>query len=243
MVKQGVDKIADRGWSHSSARQDPQFMEQRSFAKKNEELLDNVPVMLATVLGLEILLNEPYIDLRAASDLVLSDVGATIQILRLIETEYEFDEKRPPRMGDCLASLDAVTWFSAISARTFICDQEHTETTALWKHCRLVAEYAQLVSEWLECVSPEEAYLVGLLNGIGAIPAVLGWPNTGTGALFGMEDALPVFVINAMRNVNDSGLDSDWRFILTAAYELAGPRQELVTTSIDDRTAMSISSR
>jgi hypothetical protein len=240
MVKQRADKIIDRGWNHSSVWQGPHLMEQRSFAQRNEALLDDVPVMLSTVLGLEILLNEPYIDLRAASDLVLSDVGATIQVLRLIETGYEFDEKRPPRMGDCLASLDAATWFRAVSARTFISDQQHTETTALWKHCRLVAEYAELVSEWLECVSPEEAYLVGLLHGIGAIPAVLGWPNSDTGGLLEMEDALPLFVFNAMRNVNDSGLDSDWRFILTAADELAGPRQFPVGTSIDERTATSV---
>jgi hypothetical protein len=198
--------------------------------------------MLATVLGLEILLSEPYIDLRAVSDLVLSDVGATIQILRLIETGNEFDEDSPPRMGECLASLDALTWFRAVSARTFACDQEHRETTALWKHCRLMAEYSQIVSEWVECVSPEEAYLVGLLHGIGAIPGVLRWPNSDSCALLEMEDALPLFVFNAMRNVNDSGVPSDWRFLLTAAYELADFRQDLGPTSIDGRTVTRVSS-
>ena len=62
--------------------------------------------MSATVLGLEILLHEPCIDLRMASELVLSDVGATIQILRLVGREYEFATEHPCRMGDCIASLD-----------------------------------------------------------------------------------------------------------------------------------------
>ena len=85
--------------------------------------------------------------------------------------------EHPCRMGDCLASLDAGTWFDAISARTFACDSEHAATTSLWNHSRLVAQYAQLVAESLEGISPEEAYLVGLLHEIVAIPNVLGWPR------------------------------------------------------------------
>jgi len=42
------------------------------------DFLDEVPVMLATVFGLDMLLQEPNIDLRMVSELVLSDVGATI---------------------------------------------------------------------------------------------------------------------------------------------------------------------
>lgn len=243
MRNHGFNEIIDHRWKPPSSRRHPHLVEEKSVAEMNEDLLDEVPVMSATILGLEMLLNEPSVDLRLASELVLSDVGATIQILRLIGGGVDFDEGRPRRMGDCLASLDVGTWFRAISARTFVCDPEHAETTALWKHCRLVAQYAQLVSDWLECVSPEEAYLVGLLHGIGAIPTVLGWPDGGLGALFAMEGPLPLFVFNAMRSVDDSGLSSDWRFILTAAQELAGTHQDLLPTSIDDMDAMGVCSR
>ncbi len=182
--------------------------------------------MSATVLGLEILLHEPCIDLRMASELVLSDVGATIQILRLIGREYEFATEHPYRMGDCLASLDAGTWFDAISARTFACDREHAATTALWNHCRLVAQYAQLVAESLDGISPEEAYLVGLLHEIGAIPKVLSWPNDGlddseSASLLAMEGSLPLFVLSAIQSTNDSGSSSTWKIVLTSAHELA----------------------
>ncbi len=162
------------------------------------------------------------------SELVLSDVGATIQILRLVGREYEFSTEHPCRMGDCMASLDAGTWFDAISARTFVCDREHAATGALWNHCRLVAQYAQLVAESLEGVSPEEAYLVGLLHEIGAIPNVLGWPNEGrrpgeSAPLLAMEGSLPLFVLSALQSTNDPCCCSIWKFILTAAHELAGP--------------------
>jgi hypothetical protein len=221
MLNQAIDTVTDHSWIPSSAWRRLGFPEQKIFAREKVDLLDDVPVMSATVLGLEILLQEPCIDLGMVSELVLSDVGATIQILRLIGREYEFAAEHPSRMGDCIASLDAGTWFDAISARTFACDREHAATTSLWNHCRLVAQYAQLVAESLEGISPEEAYLVGLLHEMRTIPTVLGWPST---ALLAMEGSLPLFVLAAIRSMTDSSSSSTWKFILTAAHELAAAR-------------------
>jgi hypothetical protein len=231
MLYQAIERVTDHSWIPSSAWRRPGLARQRRRARKKSDLLDDIPVMSATVLGLEILLDEPCIDLRMASELVLSDVGATIQVLRLIGREYEFATEHPCRMGDCLAGLDAGTWFDAISARTFACHREHVATSALWNHCRLVAQYAQLVAESLEDVSPEEAYLVGLLHEIGAIPKVLSWPNDGldggeSASLLAMEDSLPLFVLSAMQSINDSCSLSNWKIVLTSAHELAGARPD-----------------
>ena len=122
-------------------------------------------------------------------------------------------------------------WFGAVSARTFPCDPEHAATTAVWKHCRLVAQYAQLVAESLEGVSSEEAYLVGLLHEIGALPTLLGWQKAAEGAadpstLFAMEGSLPQFVLAALRSVKDVSPSSAWRFILSAAHDLAGVKMD-----------------
>ncbi len=227
MLNQAFDTANDHSWVPSSAWQGLRLLEHSTFSPKKADFLDHVPVMSATVLGLEMLLQEPCIDLRIASELILSDVGATIQILRLIGREYDLAAERPSRMGDCISNLDVDAWFSAISARTFPCDRQHAATTAVWRHCRLVAQYAQLVAESLDTVSPEDAYLVGLLHGIGEIPAALGWPNCGRGvtdpgALVAMEGTLPLFVLAAIRSMSDSSSLSGWRFILTAAHELAG---------------------
>jgi hypothetical protein len=139
-------------------------------------------------------------------------------------------------MVDCIASLDVNAWFGAISARTFASDRRHSATSAVWKHSRLVAQYAQLVAESLEGISPEDAYMVGLLHGIAEIPPVLGWPYGDRGrrdqaALFEMEGTLPLFVQNAMHSMSDSSGSSVWRFILKSAHELAGARTDFEPSS------------
>jgi HDOD domain len=236
MLNHAADAVADHSWIPSSAWRRPRLPLQKSFVCMKSDLLDDVPVMVATVLGLEMLLHEPCIDLKMASELVLSDVGATLQILRLIGREYEFATEHPCRMGDCLASLDASTWFDAISARTFACGHEYAATSSLWYHSRLVAQYAQLVAESLEDMSPDEAYLVGLLHEIGAIPKALGWPNEDaengdSPSLLAMEGSLPLFVLSALHSMDNSGSSSIWKFILAEAHELAGARTHFTPTT------------
>jgi hypothetical protein len=204
--------------------------------------------MMGTVLGLELLLREPCLDLQLASEIVLSDVGATIQILGLVGREDDYVDGQPRRMGDCLASLDAGVWFSAISSRTFVCDCEHSAMTAIWKHCRLVAQYAQLVAESLDGISADDAYLVGLLHEIEAIATALGWPNGNPGirdqaALLAIERTLPLFVLAAMRSVNDACISPTWRFILDAAHELAGARTDFDASALEAIDSIGIRSR
>jgi HDOD domain len=231
MLYRAIDRVTDHSWIPLSACRRPILPRPKKLARRKSDLLDEIPVMSATVLGLEMLLHEPCIDLRMASELVLSDVGATIQVLRLIGREYEFATEHPCRMGDCLAGLDAGTWFDAISARTFASHREHAATSALWNHCRLVAQYAQLVAESLEGILPEEAYLVGLLHEIGVIPKVLRWPNDGldgreSASLLAMEDSLPLFVLSAIQSMNDPCSSSIWKMVLTSAHDLAGSRPD-----------------
>jgi hypothetical protein len=243
VLDQTIDPVIDHCWIPSSVWQCLQFPKLNRLAQKDADYLDDVPVMSATVLGLEMLLYEPCIDLRKASELVLSDIGATIQTLRLIGRDYDFTTELPYRMGDCIASLDLGTWFCAMSARTFAFEAQHPAATAFWKHGRLIAQYAQLVAESLDRVSPEDAYLVGLLHEIGAIPKVLGWSDGVSGAsdpvaLSALEGSLPMFVLAAIRSVNNRSLSSTWTFILNAAHELAGARAEFNGYTFNDIHSM-----
>lgn len=193
-------------------------------ARISGHLLADVPVMPATVLGLELLLHERCVDLRMASQLVLGDVGATVQILRLIGSEYDRAEERPRRIEDCIASLDVEDWFYAVSAATLA--GEHTAASAIWKHSRLIAQYARLVAESLEGVCPEEAYMVGLLHEVGAIPSVLGWQigvssAMDAGTLLAAEWCFPDFVVAALQNPETFHASPDWIGILVAAHQLA----------------------
>jgi hypothetical protein len=213
----------DHNWIPLSAwrRHHP---DERGRCETNQlNFLKDVPVMSATVLALDSLLNDQCVDLQRAAQLILSDVGATIQILLLVGKECDGTAQRLSRMGDCLANLEVGTWYGAIAAApTFPADRQHTALTAMWKHCRLVAQYAQLVAESLDGVSPEDAYLVGLLHEVDAIPSALGWPSGDTSAWCAIEGSLPLFVLAVMRVVNDACPLSTWRCILTEAHELAG---------------------
>jgi len=248
VLNQAFDPAIEYGWLPSSTWKRHHFLEEKRFASRKADFLDDVPAMSTTVLGLEMLLHEPCIDLQMASELILSDVGATIQILGLVGREENFTSERPGRMGECIASLDINVWFGAISARTFPCDRQHSATTAVWKHSRLVAQYAQLVAESLDGISPEDAYLVGLLHEIGTIATVLGWPNGNPGTrdqatLLAMEGALPLFVLAAMRSVNDPCTSSAWKSILTAAHELADARPDFDIPALQAIDSIGISSR
>lgn len=226
---QTTDSIHARCWLQSSTLRNLNLHEHNTAMVQKADLLDRVPVMSATVLGLEMLLQERFVDLRRVSELILGDVGATIQILRLIGKEYDNPAERPTRIGECIANLDVDQWFGAISARTFVDDWEHSAATAAWKHCRLIAQYAQLVSESIEDISPDDAYLVGLLHGVGTIPAALGWrfcDGEDRDILLAMEESLPLFVLAALRGTCDSPASPTWSFVLTSAHKLVCTRTD-----------------
>jgi hypothetical protein len=221
---------ADYGWIPSSALTVRDFGNEET-AQEERSLLDCVPVMASTVLGLEMLISEPFIDLGAVSSLILTDVGATLHILRLIGKESAYSLDTPRRMADCVASLDVKTWFTEISAHIFSSDREYAAASALWTHSLLVAQYSQLVAESIENTSPEDAYLVGLLHEIKTFPKALGWPTNQSitsfaGTMFTLEGSLPIFVLGALRSVNESGPSSSWKDILATAHDLAGEGPE-----------------
>ena len=110
----------------------------------------------------------------------------------------------------------------------------------------VLAELA--VAESLEDISPEEAYLVGLLHEIAAIPSVLGWPSEGLGSrksapLSAMQGSLPLFVLSAIRSMNDSCSSSTWKFILTSAHELAGVETDFDPSTMNSCDPLDGSSR
>jgi hypothetical protein len=182
VLNHAADTVTDYARIPSSTTGPFELYGQDAHLSPETDFLDEVPVMPATVFGLYMLLQEPNIDLRMVSELVLSDVGATIQTLRLVCREYEVAAERPNRMCECIAGLDAKLWFETLSARVFVGDREHSDTTAIWKHCRLVAQCARFVAESMDDITPDDAYLVGLLHGLGAIPAALDWPEATWGA-------------------------------------------------------------
>jgi HD-like signal output (HDOD) protein len=132
----------------------------------------SIPTMIGTRLQLELLLQESTVDLSAISEVILSDPGATLQILRLVGEEYPTEEDRPTRIEDCLASLNMELWYEAICASSI---SPNPQVLAHWQHARRVAQCARELAKCVEGLAPEEAYLIGLLCEVGKLPKLLGW--------------------------------------------------------------------
>jgi len=192
------------------------------------ECLDRLPVMSATILGLDLLLREPAIDLQGVSELILGDIGATIHILRTVSKEYDLAEVPSVRIGDCLASLDSRACFDLLSAHALPGDSGRSMTTAFWRHSRVVALYSKQIAASTIGMWPEEAYLVGLLHEVDALPAVLELVGRGPGVNAqevrrALDGILPVAIATGIRRGNDVKTPSAWRTLLSAAHQLAGP--------------------
>lgn len=188
----------------------------------------DVPVLPTTLLRLELLLQEPSIDLRAVADLVLEDVGAVVQLLRVVGEEFPDPEDRPVRIEDCIASVAAETWFQAMT--TSQTRDGHQRMSALAMHSHEIAEHTRAVAELLPGVSSERAYMVGLLHEIAALPEVLGWQRDVEAPIasqaFGSDLAeiwsIPAFAVEAIEGWNRGDRDSLWTSLLFAAHQMAG---------------------
>jgi HD-like signal output (HDOD) protein len=187
----------------------------------------DVPVMPETLLLLDLLVQGTCVDLRQMSDLVLADLGATLQILRLAGREYGAADDRPVRIADCISDLGLRPCLKAVSAQTIGRHERKSEVTALWEHSREIASCSRLVAQDMPEVDPEEAYLVGLLHSIGMAPAVLGWKESSVAddAVMGLKLAkrwsLPRCVMEFFSEMQLSRYTNRWSAIMQEANMIA----------------------
>jgi hypothetical protein len=191
--------------------------------------LQGVPVLLETILRLDLEAQEPAMDLRALSRVVLSDLGATLQILRLAAEQHGDAPDRPSRIEDCISALGASACIEAVSAHAVLHDSRYSAVAETWTHAREVAHYSRLVAEDMADVNPDEAYLVGLLHAVGLLPAALGWTgserNTFDAARAGLQMArqwsLPQGAVDYFRELSQDGSETPWLEIVHKAHKLA----------------------
>ena len=191
--------------------------------------LPDVPVLPETLLRLDLEAQEPSVDLREFSLVVLSDLGATVQILRLSGLELNDAETRSARIEDCICDLGVAACLEAISAGTIARDHRYDGVVETWAHSREIAHYSKLVAEDTPDVNPDEAYLVGLLHAIGLLPQALGWYGSHRRledpALAGLQMArqwsLPQVAVEYFREVNLDQHSSPWPEIVHKAHRFA----------------------
>jgi hypothetical protein len=192
--------------------------------------LPSVPCTIRTRLQLDLLLQEPSIDLAAVAEIILSDPGATLQVYRLIGEEFSVDEERPTRIEDCIASLNRESWYRAV------CQCLLTQQSGLidaWERMREVARCAKALAQCVDGFAPEEAYVVGMFYGLGQLPGLLGWKlgrdwpreEHTRGLRLATAWNLPPYLVNALGEQQGSAVGSRWGILVHFARSIAEKRR------------------
>lgn len=138
--------------------------------------LPSVPVLPETLLAMELLVQNHRVDLHEISQIVLADLGATLQVFRIAAQESRSAEGRFQRIEDCISCLGPRACMSAIEQGLKLGRFRDPAALSVWRHARDIAEHARLVAHTGDSVlPPDEAYLSGLLHPVGILPALLAW--------------------------------------------------------------------
>ena len=140
--------------------------------------LPDVPVLSGTLLSMELAIGQRSVDLAQVSQLVLSDLGATLQILRHAGRENSIDSHLQ-RVEDCIVELGVDGCLDVIAKCPIAKGPGFNSVYSAWERARETAFVARFVAEKLALnVTAEDAYLVGLAHGIGSLPKILEWDCT-----------------------------------------------------------------
>jgi hypothetical protein len=193
---------------------------------------------------MELIVCERSVDLEQVSQLVLSDLGATLQILREAEHENVMGGGRHERVEDCISGLGLDRCFEAM-ARCLITRSTHSAFVySAWERAREIAVNSRFVAEELALnVASEDAYLVGLAHCIGNLPQILEWNCMrqfgGDSDLAGLRMAeawhLPRCIVEYFLDRMAGKTQTQWTTIVDHALELlesrpsASPRDEFIS--------------
>jgi len=192
--------------------------------------LPDVPVMSETLLLMELMVRGRSVDLSEVSELVLGDLGAALQVLRLAGRECAAGDDLPRRIEDCISGLGLHACLESMSRCTIKRSSRSPEMIDAWTHARAIAESCQaLAEETSPSMSAEDAYLVGLFHAIGSLPFVLGWDRTieltGNPEVLGLRMAqawsLPSCVAEYFAPLRSISGPNRWREMVRQAHHRA----------------------
>ena len=187
-----------------------------------------VPVLPETLLLMELKARDFSVDLGEMASFVLNDLGATLQILRLAASEFENPEERPVRIEDCISCLGMQACLTAVGQQAVLTGLWHRYLPEVWAHARESAQACRSAAAGAG-VRSEEAYLVGLLHGIGSLPQLLGWRSSSrlkqanrAAVLLSERWLLPPAVQEFCHAWEAGQLDNRWIRMLRMAHPHAG---------------------
>jgi hypothetical protein len=188
-----------------------------------------VPALPETLLALELQLQERSVDLQQVSEVILGDLGAAIQVLRLAGQEYGDSEDRPLRIEDCISDLGLQACLEAAASGVLARGFRHHGVFEIWSHSREIAQYCRLLAEEMPGVlTPHEAGLAGLLHEMDALPAALGWNRSEftagrnfSASALATKWSFPGFLKHFFSEIEMPRRNSHWQRMLAAAHHLA----------------------
>jgi hypothetical protein len=133
----------------------------------------DVPVMPATLLLMELCGHGSSVDLNQMEQIVLSDPGAAIQILREAGQECALGWDRSIRIADCISALGAMACIEVAARKTVSRAMNKRAIARVWQHSIDIAKNCCLMAR--RDMNPDEAYLAGLLHELGSLPSLLEW--------------------------------------------------------------------
>jgi HD-like signal output (HDOD) protein len=135
------------------------------------------------LLQLELCLSAPVVDLQDIINIIKSDLGLTVQLLRLAAHETEPASDRMSAIREIVIQV-GIDKLKALVVQTqplpkhLIGHAKLGGCERLWMHSRLAAVIAEELAVESSEVVPDEAYLAGLLCHVGELPAMLGWATS-----------------------------------------------------------------
>ena len=157
-----------------------------TFPLPGEAEFSGPPAMPNALLRLELSLSAFVIDLQDVTNIIKSDVGLTVQLLRLAARTTEQSKGKIGAISE-IAIQVGVDGLGALVAQTEPLPDHFRSHTGLsaserfWMHSRLTALIAEELAGQSSEVAPGEAYLAGLLCHVGDLPSVLGWAAADSG--------------------------------------------------------------
>ncbi len=148
------------------------------------------PAMPDAVVLLELSLASNIADLNAVTGLIRTDVGLTVELLRLAFRERGRHRASCLSLGELAVDLGLEKLRTMAAATTLLSSRAQGKVAfdacqEFWKRARQTAQIAEELALEISATIREAAYIAGLLCHVGMLPRLLGW------AVPGIESADP----------------------------------------------------
>jgi HD-like signal output (HDOD) protein len=143
------------------------------------------PAMPNALLRLELWLATFVADLQDITDIIRSDLGLTVQLLRLAAREIEESPGEIVPLSEIVVQVGVEKLRRLVAETKTLPDHFRGDPDLCercWTHSRLTALVAGELASQSSEVRPEEAYLAGLLCHVGDLPSLLNWSTTADAA-------------------------------------------------------------